>query len=67
MYQLNTEYYGSSRVLIPVLYIKLLLITTFVLVLKHGHFIPVSGCGKREVHINWSMVTCEGSTRFELP
>ena len=23
-----------------------------------------SGCGKREAHINWSMVTCQGSTRY---
>ena len=23
-----------------------------------------SGCGKREAHINWSMVTCKGSTRY---
>ena len=22
-----------------------------------------SGCGEREAHINWSMVTCQGSTR----
>ena len=26
-----------------------------------------SGCGKREAYINWSMVTCQGSTRSELP
>ena len=26
-----------------------------------------SGCGKREAHTNWSMVTCQGSTRSELP
>ena len=25
-----------------------------------------NGCGKREAHINWSMVTCQGSTRLEL-
>ena len=26
-----------------------------------------SGCGKREAHIDWSMVTYQGSTRLELP
>ena len=26
-----------------------------------------SGCGIGEAHINWSMVTCQGSTRSELP
>ena len=26
-----------------------------------------SGSGKREAHINWSMVTCQGRTRLELP
>ena len=25
------------------------------------------GFGKREAHMNWSMVTCQGSTRLELP
>ncbi|CAM9546562.1 unnamed protein product [Ascophyllum nodosum] len=24
----------------------------------------ISGCGKREAHINWPMVTCQGSTRY---
>ena len=24
----------------------------------------ISGCGKREAHMNWSMVTCKGSTRY---
>ena len=23
-----------------------------------------SGCGKREAHINWSVVTCQGITRY---
>ena len=23
-----------------------------------------SGCGKREAHVNWSMVTCQGSTHY---
>ena len=23
-----------------------------------------SGCGKREAHIKWSMVTCKGSSRY---
>ena len=35
------------------------------------HFIPIivynSGCVKREAHIIWSMVTCQGSTRSEQP
>ena len=26
-----------------------------------------SGLWEREAHINWSMVTCQGSTRSELP
>ena len=26
-----------------------------------------SGCEKERPHINWSMVTCQGSTRSELP
>ena len=26
-----------------------------------------SGCGKREARLNWSMVTCQDSTRLELP
>ena len=26
-----------------------------------------SGCGKREAHINWSMVTYQGSTCLEIP
>ena len=30
-----------------------------------SYIIPlVSGCGKREAHNNWSMVTCKGSTRY---
>ena len=35
---------------------------------QHAHFIPIivynGGCGKREAHIDWSMVTCKGSTRY---
>ena len=34
---------------------------------QHAHFIPIVGVGKREAHINWSMVTCQGSTRLEMP
>ena len=31
----------------------------------YNHFIPiVSGCGIREAHMNWSMVTCKDSTRY---
>ena len=26
-----------------------------------------SGCERREAHIHWFMVTCQGSTRLELP
>ena len=33
---------------------------------QDAHFIPKVGV-EREVHINWSMVTCQGSTRSELP
>ena len=34
-----------------------------------SYFIPIivynkSGCGKKEAWINWSMVTCRGSTRY---
>ena len=35
-------------------------------VLQHAHFIPIVWVWKREAHINWSMVTCQGSTRLEL-
>ena len=33
---------------------------------QHAHFIPLA-VWEREAHINWSMVTCQGSTRSELP
>ena len=29
------------------------------------HFIPIVGVGKRQAHINWAMVTCQGSTRLK--
>ena len=31
---------------------------------QHTHFIPISGCGKRETHMNLSMVTYKGSTCY---
>ena len=34
---------------------------------QHAHFIPIVGVGKSETHINWSMMTCQSSTRSELP
>ena len=34
---------------------------------QHAHFIPIVGVGKRKANINWSIVTCQGSTRSELP
>ena len=35
---------------------------------QYAHFTPIaSGCGKREAHINWSMVTFQRNTRLELP
>ena len=33
---------------------------------QHAHFIPIVGVGKRGEY-NWSMVTCQSSTRLELP
>ena len=32
--------------------------------LSTSPFHTISGCGKREAHITWSMVTCKGSTRY---
>ena len=34
---------------------------------QHTHFIPIVGVGKSEAYINWSMMTCQGSNRSELP
>ena len=33
---------------------------------QDAHFIPIVAVGQRG-EINWSMVTCQGSTRSELP
>ena len=33
---------------------------------QHAHFIPMVAVGKRGI-LNWSMLTCQGSTRSELP
>ena len=34
----------------------------------HAHFIPILIVGVGNgAHINWSVVTCQGSTRLELP
>ena len=34
---------------------------------QYAHSIPIVGVGKSEANINWSMMTCQGSTRSELP
>ena len=33
---------------------------------QYAHSIPIVVL-EREMHINWFMVTCQGSTRLELP
>ena len=39
---------------------------TFRRYFQHAHFIPII-VWEREAHINWPMVTCQGSTLSELP
>ena len=34
-------------------------IITFASFHQRAHFIPIVGCGEREAHINWPMVTCK--------
>ena len=36
----------------------------FIHVLSTCPLHTTSGCGKKEAHINWSMVTCQDSTRY---